>query len=44
MMELFLSFFKRKNIKVLGVDPSKEVANVANKKKIKTINTFLITI
>ena len=36
----FLSFFKRKNIKVLGVDPSKEVANVANKKKIKTINTF----
>tara|TARA_Y100000768_G_scaffold388551_1_gene385167 strand:+ start:2141 stop:3337 length:1197 start_codon:yes stop_codon:yes gene_type:complete len=36
----FLKNFKSKNVNVLGVEPSKNVANVARKKGIKTINKF----
>jgi len=39
----FLSFFKKKKIKILGVDPAKKISNNANKKKIKTINNFFST-
>ena len=36
----FLNYFKKKDIKVLGIDPSNNVAKVANKKGIKTIVNF----
>ena len=36
----FLKNFKSKNTKILGVEPSKNVASIANRKKIKTINKF----
>ncbi len=36
----FLKNFKSKKTKILGIEPSKNVANIANKKKIKTINKF----
>lgn len=35
-----LQFFKEKNIKVLGVDPAKNIAEFANKKGIPTIPEF----
>jgi SAM-dependent methyltransferase len=35
-----LSFFQKKKYKVLGIEPAREVARIANKKKIKTINSF----
>ena len=35
-----LSFFKNMGMRVLGVDPAKEIANIANSKGIKTINDF----
>ncbi len=35
-----LQYFKRLGIKVLGIDPAKNIAKVANKKGIKTINDF----
>ncbi len=36
----FLKNFKSKNIEVLGIEPSKNVAYVARKKKVKTLNKF----
>lgn len=36
----FLEVFKKKNWSVLGVEPSKRIAKIANNKKIKTINCF----
>ena len=36
----FLKFFKKKNIKVLGVDPAKNVAEIAKKNKVNTIIEF----
>lgn len=36
----FLKFFKKKKIKVLGVDPAKNVAKIAIKNKINTIVEF----
>ena len=36
----FLKFFKKRNIKVLGVDGAKNVAKIANDNKIKTIDKF----
>mgnify|MGYP001189281850 CR=1 FL=1 len=36
----FLKNFKSKNISILGVEPSKNVANLAKKNKINTINKF----
>ena len=36
----FLKNFKSKNTKILGIEPSKNVASIANRKKIKTINKF----
>ena len=36
----FLKNFKSKKNKILGIEPSKNVATIANKKKIKTINKF----
>ena len=35
-----LSFFKKKNIKVLGIDPAKKPSFIANKNKIPTLNQF----
>jgi 2-polyprenyl-3-methyl-5-hydroxy-6-metoxy-1,4-benzoquinol methylase len=35
-----LSFFKNQGLKVVGVDPAKEIASIANSKGIKTINDF----
>lgn len=35
-----LSYFKKKKMKVLGIDPSKKPSDIANAKKIKTINNF----
>ena len=36
----FLSFFKKKKIKIIGVDPAKKISSKANSKKINTINAF----
>ena len=36
----FLKFFKKKKCKVLGIDPAKNVAKIANKNGIKTIVDF----
>ena len=38
-----LSFFKKNKMQVLGIDPAKLPASLANKKKIKTINKFFNT-
>ena len=35
-----LNSFKKNNIKTLGVEPAKKISNFANKKKIKTINSY----
>ena len=35
-----LSFFKKKGIKTLGIDPAKLASNIANKNGLKTINKF----
>lgn len=35
-----LDFFKKKNLRVLGVDPAKEVSDIANRNGIETINDF----
>jgi len=35
-----LSFFKTQGMRVLGVDPATEVANIANENKIETVNDF----
>ena len=35
-----LNFFKKKKIKVLGIEPAKKISQMANKNKIKTINSF----
>ncbi len=35
-----LSFFRKKNMRVLGVDPAKEVSEIANGNGIETINKF----
>jgi hypothetical protein len=37
---ILLDAFKRNKIKVLGVDPAKNICKIANQKKIKTINSF----
>ena len=39
----FLNFFKKKKMCVLGVEPSKKIFKIANKKKINTINNFFST-
>jgi len=36
----FLEEFKRQKFKILGVDPAKNIAKIANKKKIKTLPRF----
>ncbi len=36
----FLSFFKEKGVKVLGVDPAKEISSKANSNGIETLNNF----
>ena len=36
----FLSFFKEKGIKILGVDPAKEISSKANSDGIETLNNF----
>ena len=38
-----LSYFKKNKMDVLGVDPAKEASKIANKNKIKTINSFFNT-
>ena len=35
-----LGYFKEKNIKILGIDPAKDIAEQANAKGIETINDF----
>ena len=35
-----LNFFKKKKLKVLGIEPAKKISQIANKNKIKTINSF----
>ena len=35
-----LKHFKKRNIKVLGVDPATNICKIANKRKIKTLNSF----
>ena len=35
-----LSFFKKKQMKILGIDPAKEVSDVANANGIETLNEF----
>ena len=35
-----LNYFKKKKMRVLGIDPAKIPSNIANKKGIKTINNF----
>ena len=35
-----LSFFKQEGFKVLGIDPAKEISEIANKKGIETLNNF----
>lgn len=35
-----LAAFKKKNLTVMGVDPAKNICNLANKNNIKTINSF----
>ena len=35
-----LNFFKKKNMKVLGVDPAEEVSQIANNNGIETLNEF----
>ena len=37
---LFLKKFKSKKIKVLGVEPAKNLSKIANEEKIKTLNKF----
>ena len=37
---LFLKRFKKKNCKVLGVEPAKNLAKLSNKNNIKTVNKF----
>lgn len=39
----FLEEFKKEKFKVLGVDPAKNIAKIANKKKIKTLPRFFDT-
>ena len=36
----FLNFFKKANINCLGFEPSKNVADIAKKKKLKIVNNF----
>jgi len=38
-----LGYFKKNNMRVLGIDPAKLPASLANKKKINTINKFFNT-
>lgn len=38
-----LSYFKKNNMRVLGIDPAKLPASLANRKKINTINKFFNT-
>jgi len=40
---VLLEAFKKKNTKILGVDPAKNICKIANKKKIKTLNSFFNT-
>ena len=35
-----LTHIKKRNIKVLGIDPATNICKIANKRKIKTINSF----
>jgi len=35
-----LKIYKKKNLEVIGVEPAKKIAQIANKKKIKTYNYF----
>ncbi len=37
---MLLNFFRKKNLKVLGIEPAKHISQLANKKKIKTLNSF----
>jgi hypothetical protein len=37
---ILLNSFKSLGVKVLGVDPAKNICSIANKKKIKTLNSF----
>lgn len=37
---ILLNSFKSLGIKVLGVDPAKNICDIANKRKIKTLNSF----
>ena len=37
---VFLKYFKKNKVKVLGIEPSKKISNLANKNKINTINSF----
>ena len=39
----FLENFKNTNINVIGFEPSKTIAELANKKNIKTLNKFFNT-
>ena len=36
----FLKPFKKKNYKIIGIDPAKNISKIANENKIKTINDF----
>ena len=38
-----LQYFKKKNIKCYGIEPTKSTANAAKKKGIKTFNKFFNT-
>ena len=37
---VLLAGFKKNGIKVLGIEPAKNISKIANKRKIKTINSF----
>ena len=43
MLEIY-SHFKNTGVKILGVDPAKNICKIANSRGIKTINSFFKSI
>ena len=37
---ILLNSFKKRKLRVLGIDPAKNICQIANKNKIKTLNSF----
>ena len=41
---ILLSAFKKRNYNVLGIDPAKNITNIANRRGIKTLNGLIINL